>query len=85
MSSRDRKPLLTRRQLVQFLRDNDFPISNGTLDQLCAPACGGGPPLAGVWGGRGFYDPAQALAWARRRFAEMELRRNRQQRTHDRR
>jgi len=72
--SRDRKPLLTRRELVQFFRDNEFPISSGTLDQLCAPSRGEGPPLAGVWGGKGFYDPVRALAWAHSRFGTNELR-----------
>jgi hypothetical protein len=78
--SRDRKSLLTRRELIQLFRDNDFPISRGTLDQLCAPASGEGPPLAGVWGGRGFYDTGKALAWARRRFGRRELRRKRRER-----
>jgi hypothetical protein len=75
--SGDREPLLTRRELVQYLHDNNYPISGDTLDRLCAPACGEGPPLAGCWGGRGYYDAKQALAWARNRFGTNELRRSR--------
>jgi hypothetical protein len=68
---------LTRRELVEYLRANGYPISFSTLNRLCAPSCGAGPPMAGTWGGRAFYDPARALAWARLRFGANELRRSR--------
>jgi hypothetical protein len=73
--------LLTRRELREYLRAHGFPISFATLDRLCAPSVGEGPPLAGVWGGKGFYDPARALAWARSRFGTAELRRTRRARS----
>ena len=69
---------LTRRELVEHFDANDYPISLHSLNRLCAPTCGEGPPLAGVWGGKGFYDPGRALAWARPRFGATELRRSRQ-------
>jgi hypothetical protein len=68
---------LTRRQLVEYLGAHGFPISLHSLNRLCAPSCGEGPPLVGVWGGKGFYDPAGALVWARGRFGTNELRRSR--------
>jgi hypothetical protein len=73
---RDR--LLTRPELAEYLSANNYPTSLGTLNRLCAPSVGAGPPPEGCWAGKAFYDPARALAWARRRFGEMELRRNRQ-------
>jgi hypothetical protein len=75
-TSADRKPLLTRRELAEHLSANSYLISVGTLDRLCAPSCGEGPPLAGVWGGKAFYDARRALVWARVRFGTRELRRN---------
>jgi hypothetical protein len=39
------KPLMTRRQIAA-LRANGFPIGDGTLMKLCAPALGEGPPVA---------------------------------------
>lgn len=67
---------LTRRELVEYLRANGYPISLHSINRLCAPSCAEGPPIAGVWGGKGFYDPARALAWARARFGANELRRS---------
>jgi hypothetical protein len=68
--------LLTRREVVEYLRANDYPLSLSTMNRLCAPARAQGPPMAGVWGGKAFYDPARALAWARSRFGTNELRRS---------
>jgi hypothetical protein len=68
---------LTRGELVKHFDANGYPISLHSLNRLCAPSCREGPPLAGVWGGRGFYDPGRALAWARARFGATELRRSR--------
>jgi hypothetical protein len=73
---------LTRRQLVEFLAERGFPISESTLNKLAMPSCGEGPPQAGVWGGKAFYAPTKALEWARARFSANELRRSRRQR-HD--
>jgi hypothetical protein len=68
---------MTRRQLAEFLTERGFPISKSTLDKLAMPSRGEGPPLAGVWAGKGFYDPARAIRWARGRFGASELRRSR--------
>jgi hypothetical protein len=62
------RPLLTRRQLVVYLNDNGFPIGRGTINRLCSPAYGDGPPVAGWWGNRPLYEPAQAIEWARARL-----------------
>jgi hypothetical protein len=69
--------LLTRRELAKYLGANGYPISLHSLNRLCAPRGAEGPPIAGVWGGKGFYNPARALAWARSRFGTAELRRSR--------
>jgi hypothetical protein len=51
------KPLMTRRQIGVYLRANGFPIGDGTLMKLCAPACGEGPPVAAWLGNRALHDP----------------------------
>ena len=68
--------LLTRREVVEYLRANAYPLSLSTMNRLCAPACAQGPPTAGVWGGKAFYAPVQALEWARARFGSNKLRRS---------
>jgi hypothetical protein len=70
---------LTRRALVEYLRANGYPISLHSLNRLCAPRCGQGPTMAGVWGGKAFYTPYRALKWARARFGANELRRTRRE------
>jgi hypothetical protein len=37
---------LTRVQLLELLQKSGYPISKSTLDKLCAPAVGQGPPVA---------------------------------------
>jgi hypothetical protein len=73
----DRDRHRTRRELAEYLSANGYDISIHSLNRLCAPSCGEGPPLVGVWGGKGFYEVGRALAWARSRFGTNELRRNR--------
>jgi hypothetical protein len=62
------KPLMTRRQIGAYLRANGFPIGDGTLMKLCAPARGEGPPVSAWLGNRALHDPDAALAWARSRL-----------------
>ena len=59
---------LTRRQLVEFLRERGFPISLSTLAKLSMPSRNEGPKPAGVWGNKALYHPDAALRWARSRF-----------------
>jgi hypothetical protein len=56
----------------EYLGANGYPISLHSLNRLCAPRCAQGPPIAGVWGGKAFYAPDQALEWARVRFGANE-------------
>jgi hypothetical protein len=49
-------PLMTRRQIAAYLRANGFPIGDGTLMKLCAPALGEGPPVAAWLGNRALHD-----------------------------
>jgi hypothetical protein len=60
--------LMTRRQIVQHLRDQGFPIGLSTLNKLCAPAINTGPPIAGWFGRTPLYDPPVALEWAKARM-----------------
>jgi hypothetical protein len=59
---------LTRRQLVEFLNEHGFPISQSTLAKMAMPSRAEGPPPEGAWGNRLLYDPNKALRWARGRF-----------------
>jgi hypothetical protein len=78
----DRDRYLTRRELAEYLGANGYPITLHSLNRLCAPTRGQGPPMEGVWGGKAFYAPSRALEWARARFSAHELRRSRRER-HD--
>jgi hypothetical protein len=66
---------LTRDDLGDLLRARGYPIPKSTLDKLCAPACGEGPPVVAVWPGaagrpqgRPLYEADSALAWAESRL-----------------
>jgi len=61
------EPLITRRQLAEFLRARGYPISLSTLNKLAMAAVNAGPPVACWWGARALYNPAAALAWAEAR------------------
>jgi hypothetical protein len=61
---------VTRDKLHKLLNENGFPFGKSTLDKLCAPACGQGPPVAALWGAklRPLYDPEIGLEWAKNRL-----------------
>jgi hypothetical protein len=63
----DQPEFMTRSQLGDFLRGRGFPIGESTLDKLCAPGRGEGPPIAKYWGKRPLYTADGGLAWARAR------------------
>jgi hypothetical protein len=58
---------MTRKQMVDHLRQHGYPIGDSTIDKLCAPTVNEGPPVAAWWGRRPLYDPDEALAWAEKR------------------
>jgi hypothetical protein len=63
------EPLMTRERLLAFLNNEvGVPISESTLDKLCAPSVGQGPPVAAYWGKRPLYSKAAARAWAESRL-----------------
>jgi integrase len=43
------KQFLTRAELAQFLTSRGYPIAKSTLDKLCQPSRGDGPPMAKRW------------------------------------
>jgi hypothetical protein len=64
---------LTRDDLYELLRGHGYPIDRSTLDKLCMPSCGEGPPVAAYWPGAGanqrpLYEAETALAWAESRL-----------------
>jgi hypothetical protein len=68
MNESPNKPRLTRRQLAAKLRELGYPIGDGTMAKLCAPAVGQGPPVAAWWGNRTLYDLDAGIAWAESRL-----------------
>jgi hypothetical protein len=60
--------LVTREELRQHLIKIGYPITAGTLNQLCAPSRNEGPPVAGYWGARAVYRLKDGLAWAHARL-----------------
>jgi hypothetical protein len=63
----DQPEFMTRSQLGDFLRGRGFHIGESTLDKLCAPGRGEGPPIAKYWGKRPLYTADDGLTWARSR------------------
>jgi hypothetical protein len=63
---------LTRKELVEFLREHGYPLSHSTLAKLSMPSRGEGPKPEGCWGGRHLYRPDRVLAWARARFKHVD-------------
>jgi hypothetical protein len=60
---------LTRRQLAVFLTENGYRTSINTLNRLCQPSVGQGPPPCGRWGVADIYEDTEGLAWAEARAA----------------
>jgi hypothetical protein len=55
---------MTRQQLVTFLNAHGFPITESTMDKLCAPSVNKGPQVEKYWGRRPLYAPEPGLEWA---------------------
>jgi hypothetical protein len=60
--------LMTREQLLHYLREQGFPLGLSTLTKLCAPTVNAGPPVAAWFGRRALYEPPAALEWAKSRL-----------------
>jgi hypothetical protein len=63
---------LTRKEVVEFLREHGYPVSFSTFTKLSMPSRGEGPKPEGCWGGRHLYRPAHVLAWAKARFKSVD-------------
>jgi hypothetical protein len=57
----------TRDQLGAHLRAHGYPIADSSLDKLCMPSCGEGPPVARWFGRRPLYDFEEGIRWAKAR------------------
>ena len=67
--SEDAFPLLTRKDGVQFIRDElGIPLSPSLLDKKCMR--GEGPDIAGYWGKREMYTRQKLKEWALKLFTE---------------
>jgi hypothetical protein len=62
--------------LCAHLRSLGYPISNSTMNKLCAPAVNAGPPVDGYWGDRPLYDPDKGVDWAEGRLRSKPLKPN---------
>lgn len=61
-------------EVEQYLHTHDVPaflrermgikLSLSSVHKYFMPSLGSGPPVAGRWGGRPLYRPADILAWA---------------------
>ena len=67
--SQDAFPLLTRKDGVQFVRDElGFPLSPSLMDKKCMRK--EGPDVAGYWGKRELYTRQKLREWALKLFTE---------------
>jgi hypothetical protein len=62
--------LATRDELVEIIKKETVGLSftRGSMNQLCAPSRGEGPPVEGYIGRRPFYSVKKGLAWAQNRL-----------------
>ncbi len=61
--------LVTRDQLLVYIKELiGLTISTSTMNQLCAPSRGEGPPVRGYVGRRPYYHLGEGLEWARQRL-----------------
>lgn len=68
--SRPDAPLLTQRELAAFIRaQTGIPLTHSTIQKLCSPAIGDGPPTAMWYGRRPLYEREAVLAWAKTRLS----------------
>lgn len=62
------KTRVRRKALGEALRQRGIPISDSTLNKMCAPSRGDGPPVDGWWGPYPLYDLDAGIAWAEGRL-----------------
>lgn len=68
----DFPPLLTRKQLIDYLQARGYPVALSTLNKWCS--AGEGPPVECFWAEKALYEPSKVLLWAesRKRAARTE-------------
>jgi hypothetical protein len=65
---------MTRSELRVFLNSEGFPLGESTLEKLCMPSRGEGPPIECFWGNRPLYRPDRGLDWAKSRLTPTRIR-----------
>jgi hypothetical protein len=63
----------TRKQMVEYLRDQGFPVTMHAMNKYCAPARNEGPQPVAYWGRLPLYEPESALKWAEARLRPVSL------------
>jgi hypothetical protein len=61
-------PRLTRKQAVEWLNANGYPIAQRHFEKLSAPSNGAGPEPVAVFGSRYLYEEAGLRAWGESRL-----------------
>jgi hypothetical protein len=65
MTDASRDDLLTREQIPTFLKEElGIPIKFATLNKLCIPSVGQGPPVEIFWSRRPLYRRSAVRDWA---------------------
>jgi hypothetical protein len=64
------KKYLTQKEIGPFLRERGYPFGNSTIDKLCSPAIGEGPPVAAWLNKRPLRTPEACIAWAESRLSK---------------
>jgi hypothetical protein len=57
---------MTVTQIVRFLNESGYPISEAYFRKITLPSQNSGPPFT-WWGGKKLYAPGPTLDWARGR------------------
>ena len=61
--------LCTRDELRRVIKEvTGVDISRGTMNQLCSPSRGEGPPVEGWLGRRPLYSASRGVEWAKGRL-----------------
>jgi hypothetical protein len=60
------KRFLTRRESADFLTEEGFPITFGTLQKLASV---GGGPIYRLYGNKSAYEPPHLIEWAEARLS----------------
>jgi hypothetical protein len=67
------RPMMTRRQGVEFLNNEGFPVTLHALNKACLPTCPHRLEPDQFWGRIPLYTPETLLAWARAKLRPVSV------------